>query len=291
MLDLLEDFLVVARQLNITRAARELNMTQSNLSRRIAQLEKELGFKLFLRKENRISLTNAGRAFADELAPILTTLESLKTRCQQISRDEPFEIKIQDPPYQDASVPSYIQLLDDVKKRHPFAVERYILPSRILPKECLKQGTLDIALLHVHESVGKTLDELQEEGFSARHLGTVPLGAWMERKHISSNKKLLEFEDLCHCRILTPNDVYSPIRDTLKALFENRGVKPLFVTVNTKSQTEFMRHRDPNCVFVFPQTMRNDFRIASRSDLQFVPIANDVYSEVIAIARKEDELF
>ena len=57
----LKSFLVVAREENITRAANLLHMTQPSLSRQIMQLEKELGVKLFQRRNHSVLLTEQGR--------------------------------------------------------------------------------------------------------------------------------------------------------------------------------------------------------------------------------------
>ena len=48
-LRVLRYFLAVAQQLNITKAAQELLVSQPTLSRQLADLESELGVKLFIR--------------------------------------------------------------------------------------------------------------------------------------------------------------------------------------------------------------------------------------------------
>ena len=47
-LRILQYFLMVAREKNITRAAKQLHMTQPTLSRQLMQLEDELGKPLFI---------------------------------------------------------------------------------------------------------------------------------------------------------------------------------------------------------------------------------------------------
>ena len=48
-LRVLHYFLAIAREENFTRAAEQLHVTQPTLSRQIADLEQELGVKLFTR--------------------------------------------------------------------------------------------------------------------------------------------------------------------------------------------------------------------------------------------------
>ncbi|MGL9728667.1 LysR family transcriptional regulator [Enterococcus sp. DIV0756] len=59
-LRVLRYFLMVAREENITKAAHALHVTQPTLSRQMAQLEEELGVKLFNRKSHNIELTEEG---------------------------------------------------------------------------------------------------------------------------------------------------------------------------------------------------------------------------------------
>ena len=61
-LDLLRSFEAVARQGSFTRAAEELSLTQSAVSRQIAQLEQSTNLKLFQRLHRRIEMTNEALA-------------------------------------------------------------------------------------------------------------------------------------------------------------------------------------------------------------------------------------
>jgi DNA-binding transcriptional LysR family regulator len=66
----LQCFLSVSRTLNFTRSASELFFTQSNLSKNIAALEKELGFQLFQRNSHSVQLTEQGACFAREIQEV-----------------------------------------------------------------------------------------------------------------------------------------------------------------------------------------------------------------------------
>ncbi|WP_298442204.1 DNA-binding transcriptional regulator DsdC [uncultured Ferrimonas sp.] len=54
-------FASAARHLSFTKAAEELHLTQSAVSHRIKKLEEQLGFKLFLRFNRRLQLTEQGQ--------------------------------------------------------------------------------------------------------------------------------------------------------------------------------------------------------------------------------------
>jgi len=70
----LHAFVACARTGSATRAAEELNLTQSAVSRALATLEERLGVRLFERVRQRLVLSEAGRAFGREAERILGDL-------------------------------------------------------------------------------------------------------------------------------------------------------------------------------------------------------------------------
>ena len=73
----LRNFLVVAEQLNVTRAARLLDLSQPALSRQIKELETELQIALFTREANGLRLTGAGFFLTKEARSILDRTDLL----------------------------------------------------------------------------------------------------------------------------------------------------------------------------------------------------------------------
>ena len=68
-------FSAAAKHLSVTRAASELALTESAVSRQIAQLETQLGMKLFYRIKKRITLTRAGAAYSTRVAQTIERIE------------------------------------------------------------------------------------------------------------------------------------------------------------------------------------------------------------------------
>jgi len=79
-LSALQAFEAAARHLSFTRAAEELNVTQSAISRHVLALEEQLAFPLFQRAKQRVSLTEAGQSYLPEVRSCLDRLEASTTQ-------------------------------------------------------------------------------------------------------------------------------------------------------------------------------------------------------------------
>lgn len=72
------NFRVVSRTGNITRAAEQLHLSQPALSRRIAELEDEVGAPLFDRTGRRLTLTDRGMRFEAHAREMLDAYDRMK---------------------------------------------------------------------------------------------------------------------------------------------------------------------------------------------------------------------
>ena len=68
-------FLAVAREGNMRAAAAALHVTQPTLSRQLAELEDELGVRLFVRQSHGVALTADGLRLRERAGEILELLE------------------------------------------------------------------------------------------------------------------------------------------------------------------------------------------------------------------------
>lgn len=78
-------FLELAQELHYWRAAANLHITQSSLSRHIQQLEAETGIQLFNRNKRRVQLTPAGAFLQEEWQRLLTQLEHTQRHARQLA--------------------------------------------------------------------------------------------------------------------------------------------------------------------------------------------------------------
>ncbi len=88
-LDLLKGFEAAARHLSFTRAAEELYLTQSALSRQVQALEEQLGTALFERRHRALLLTEAGQVLLGTAKGILGDLEQAIARIRRDQAAQP----------------------------------------------------------------------------------------------------------------------------------------------------------------------------------------------------------
>jgi DNA-binding transcriptional LysR family regulator len=79
-------FVVVAEELSFTNAARRLHISQPPLSRQIQQLEREVGAKLFIRRPQRIELTDRGTLLLEEARRLGAIADEFVETAQSVKR-------------------------------------------------------------------------------------------------------------------------------------------------------------------------------------------------------------
>ncbi len=83
----LREFVCLAQNLNFTAAAKRLFVSQSVLSRHISAMEQELGAKLFIRNQQRVRLTDQGKAFLPDAEKMLEFYDASVVKVTQMGQD------------------------------------------------------------------------------------------------------------------------------------------------------------------------------------------------------------
>lgn len=148
MLDIrqLHYFVAVAEEEHVGRAAERLHISQSPLSRQIAQLEEKLGLVLFERSQQRIRLTADGRVFLAEARAFLTHGNRLESLARRLGRGDEGGLCIG---YLENAVHSGVlpDALRELRAHRPavhVALYNHQSPEQL---EGLRQRSLDIALV------------------------------------------------------------------------------------------------------------------------------------------------
>ena len=87
-------FVTVARELNITRAAAVLNMSQPPLSNQIRQLEEDIGAQLFIRSKRGLTLTPTGVILYKRARQILELYQTTREEVSQFEAHLNGDLKI-----------------------------------------------------------------------------------------------------------------------------------------------------------------------------------------------------
>src|SRR5271170_6099964 len=98
---LLRAAVVLAEELNFSRAAEKLHIGQSALTKQISSLEEFLGYALFLRDSRAVSTTPAGESFVAEARLSLLHLERAIHLSRAANRDHEVVLHVGKTPYTD----------------------------------------------------------------------------------------------------------------------------------------------------------------------------------------------
>lgn len=81
---LIQSFLAIATEGGFNRAAEKIYISQPNLSRNIARLEKELGTKLFDRSQKQTVLTKSGTIYFSAFQKMISCMEQAREQVQRM---------------------------------------------------------------------------------------------------------------------------------------------------------------------------------------------------------------
>lgn len=138
-------FLTVVREEGINRAAEVLHITQPTLSRQLAQLEDELGVKLFNRGARKISLTNEGLLLRRRAEEILSLVD--RTEKELLEQDEQMEGRIVIGGGELAAMRELPELIARFRENYPLVSFDLFTGSADLVKEQMEKGLIDIGVL------------------------------------------------------------------------------------------------------------------------------------------------
>ena len=254
----LEHFQTLAYILHYTRAAEQLHIAQPSLSYSIAELEKELGVKLFSREERKIVLTEYGRAFLPFVENALATIHEGTETLQQMAGSAFETVRLA---YfhsiATTLVPQLMKLFyaDKANERIRFTFFE-ANASEILKQ--LKQGEQDLAFcIHMDDSV--EMQPIMEQ----RLYLTVP------RDHPLARKERVRFEDFC--------------REPMVMLEKGSNLRACVDKIFSDHQTE------PNTVFTVRECNAASQYISLHMGIAVLPQVPATENDRLAILPIEDD--
>lgn len=138
-------FLAIVREESITKAAELLHITQPTLSRQIAQMEEDMGVKLFDRGTRKIVLTNEGLLLRRRAEEILELVD--KTERELAEQDEKVEGTVSIGCGDLAAVQMMPELIKKFRERYPAVNFDLYTATADHIKDRMDRGLTDIGLL------------------------------------------------------------------------------------------------------------------------------------------------
>jgi DNA-binding transcriptional LysR family regulator len=209
-------FLVLANELNFTRAADRLHISQPPLTRQIQQLEASMGVVLFERTTRGVALTQAGAVFLEEARKIvaLTDQATNKTRLAHQGQLGRLDIGV----FGSAILNVIPTLLIELRKTHPDIVISLQNTTKIQQVEAVREKRLDIGFNRVFPEVEDLVVEtvMMESLYVAMH-----------KDHELVRRRTLAVRDLNNQPlILFPNNVRPTFADNVVSLFRDEDLTP-----------------------------------------------------------------
>jgi LysR family glycine cleavage system transcriptional activator len=187
-LDLLKGFEAAARNLSFTKAADELFVTQSAISRQIKTLEDQIGVPLFRRQHRDLLLTEAGQTLFKTSAEILRLLRDTTGRLRN-ARSGMLTV---------ASTVSFASLwlvprLNAFRQLHPEIDVRISATNGI---QDLERESIDLAIRYTtHKNAGDNANWLMGESAFPVAAKSLLAGGQLKSPQDLANYVLLHYED------------------------------------------------------------------------------------------------
>lgn len=157
----LKYIVTIAEELNITKAAKRLFISQSSLSQAIKNIEKELKIKLFETNVTPLKLTYAGEVYVAWAKKTLSSQEDILEKLEEISTNSDIRIIVGVASHRSISI--LPQVIKDFKQEFPHSlivIKEY--PTPILHK-MLEKEELDLLLDISNPNIVSYSSELLKE--------------------------------------------------------------------------------------------------------------------------------
>lgn len=194
-------FLAVIEEGSLHRAAKRLNLSQSALSRQMQALEFEIGGKLLERSASGVTLTTAGRAFAERMKPFLETYDAHLLAVRRIIRGAVDELKIG---YLASAFDEYLQpALEKLRRLHPKTKVKLFDLFSGEQITALRRGDIDVALI---QEGGKLLGR----DFHTQKLAIMRSFVALPEDHRLASRREIKVAELKNEVFLTGPDIDMP---------------------------------------------------------------------------------
>lgn len=223
-LRVLEYYLMVAREENITKAAALLHITQPTLSRQLAQMEEELGVRLFTRGKHKITLTEEGMLLKRRAQEMIELAQKTKKELEHDAADLSGKIYIGSG--ETKSIYFLADWMTEFHRLHPRVSFDIYSATADQIKEQMEKGMIDLGLLTEPVDVEK----YQYIRFPEK----TRWGILVRRDSAFAEKENVTAEELCQIPLLIPkrDSVQNEIANWFQDDFEKLRVIATYNLLN-----------------------------------------------------------
>lgn len=212
----IECFIKVYEELNLSKAAQKLYITQQGLSRIILSMESDLGVKLFFRNTNGMTPTKFGDSFYHYACSMVNNFQYAQMELSKMkahNQDKVLHIGVSDGVFPSLNLS---KALSSFQKKYPEIQISFISKADLICKELLLTGKIDCSF-----QVGIVPDpELH-----STLLHQEPIYAWISHNHPLSKKRHIFLEDLIGQPLIMVDDQYI-YRKILNQWYSAKGLTP-----------------------------------------------------------------
>lgn len=209
----LKHVVAVDRHESITAAAKTLHVTQSTVSRSLADIEQEIGYALFDRRARDVVATERGRIFLNRAARIISDLDQLEDDARQSRETGETLIRV------GVSPASMQGLINKAVKRLIFGRKDLRIHLEAISVgggvRALRRGDIDVLIGPQDAMKG-------EDAFVFERLGDLRTHLFARKKHPLALKKAVRRDDIARYPVVAP-DRLSWHTDKLRLLFASMG--------------------------------------------------------------------
>jgi DNA-binding transcriptional LysR family regulator len=200
-------FVTIAQLGTVSKAAQQLRVAQPALSRQIADLERELGFKLFDRVGRRLVLTTEGEQFLSDCRGLLNYATAAGERAELLRRGDTGTLKVAASPQHIESV--LAQFLHGYAQRFPNVAVTVIEAGGRESLAMLERGDIHLSqnLLHAVEP--------DDPHFASLPFGSVDLLAASHPSQILAKGQTIEISKLATLPLLLLESEYNVRRPSM----------------------------------------------------------------------------
>ena len=190
-------FLILAQELNFTRAAAKAHVTQTAMSRKILSIEEELSIKLFERTHHRVSLTNAGQEFYYQISTMLKSYDTAVTQAQNMDKGVRDSVQIGGGVYEHALLRPVIQ---DFIHQHPISKLNCVQFKYHELIESFDHGNMDLII-----TSDQFLQTIDQEDLELILVHDYPWCLVLDQNNPLARKEVVDMADLHTQNIITMN--------------------------------------------------------------------------------------